>query len=706
MSKNSEETDKTREVATWIFPPLTLLLSVPIIVIIVGAWNPIVLEGIRDFIRNSPTIAIITMLSSVCLSSFLLQLFGSVILDWADDSRKKVVAQLKLRPVLLLSALVPALVAVVIPILTVETWRPEPFEFLRALPTEKPIFSFLAGLGLLSLLFRANLHIDPDREDKPWKRKVDLFVLRPLVFVSIPMAVLILSAQIWHPELLNAFTDTVQEKLKIRQLGAITTILASVSLLFLLFQEYLNKEPDNVPKFWKVVACPVHLVLRLVARILAIFAILVTVLTTPLLYIVYVLIRLIRRLFHFIAWLLLFLSILFPVLLLIYLEIPFSDFISRSVNDDLEILNLSGLIEETVTRNIVLVPSVLISIGVLSLLLKESACAIWDSLSRIKTRIVGFIVTGWRPTIELRDSLSVTWRCFVYRLCPSVRSTFNQSRKFYLAILTLYVTLFCGLLSVIQLELWQSNVSDKLKAIEELSIPRFIFLSSTEPSPTYLFEKGAQISLIHPIEGDLYTLEGICPDGVNEAWLGLFKEAVRQCAGKDTTRIRVRGFASIAPVTKRGTGDTTKSPIFNNEIANRRAQAILYFLQTDTYNKDKCVKALKNGWQFEPKDSNPTRLKLTYESWNTYEQMSDQKPVNDGSSANRKRDLEFLNRTVQIIIEDGGCLSNQVEKPTNSNEGKNGSQKLGIVQRSVESYESVQVLGVQRVNLETSVVKK
>ena len=47
---------------------------------------------------------------------------------------------------------------------------------------------------------------------------------------------------------------------------------------------------------------------------------------------------------------------------------------------------------------------------------------------------------------------------------------------------------------------------------------------------------------------------------------------------------------------------------------------------------------------------------VIYEPWQNYKDMKTEKPVNDGSRPKpRHYSLEFLNRTVQIIIEEGGC---------------------------------------------------
>ena len=64
---------------------------------------------------------------------------------------------------------------------------------------------------------------------------------------------------------------------------------------------------------------------------------------------------------------------------------------------------------------------------------------------------------------------------------------------------------------------------------------------------------------------------------------------------------------------------------------------------------------------FAMSDSNPVKQKgkgfdITYKPWQSYEEMAKAKPVQDSL----RLDLEFLNRTVQIIIEESGCLTKAV----------------------------------------------
>ena len=169
--------------------------------------------------------------------------------------------------------------------------------------------------------------------------------------------------------------------------------------------------------------------------------------------------------------------------------------------------------------------------------------------------------------------------------------------------------------------------------------------------------------MVYPPQGNLDDKQGICPKGDNQIWLALFKNAIKKCANeRERVRLKVKGFASMAPVTEKGRSkpEPVKSDTLNYQIAHERAEALIYFLTTESYTPQKCETALKNGWRWESEKSNSANgdlgFDITHETWPSYTDMKNAKIVDDGTPKNRLRDLEFLNRTVQIIIEEGGCL--------------------------------------------------
>ena len=263
-----------------------------------------------------------------------------------------------------------------------------------------------------------------------------------------------------------------------------------------------------------------------------------------------------------------------------------------------------------------------------------------------------------------------------------MKETFTQSQKLFFALLLLGIILICGYFPIADNIKWQKKVISNLKAIKGSG--NVIVLSSSDLEPTS-FEKVTQFSLFYRSQGNLDSKIGICPASVDSnlvVWLTLFKQAISECSADEQVRLRVRAFASTAPVTEKGKSvksDSTwkvKSNMFNYQIANERAQALIYFLTLNvpkSYTMGECKKALNDSliWKIEECMSDSTwkgkGFTVTYNSWKGHEQMTKAKLVKDGSLDNRRRTLEFLNRTVQIIIEDGGCLTKEEDNTGQSN---------------------------------------
>ena len=216
----------------------------------------------------------------------------------------------------------------------------------------------------------------------------------------------------------------------------------------------------------------------------------------------------------------------------------------------------------------------------------------------------------------------------------------------------------------------------------------------------YLFEKDTRFSLVYPDTGKLKNKIGICPKDKNWKWLELFKKAISECSNKKRMKLKIQAFASITPVFVNG--DTTKSDSLNCEIANQRAEALIYFLMLPngkTYNLDSCRVALENSSMWGRKENElctrsampdinawkemgfdvtyeeradttivwkGPKFDVAYKPWKSYGEMEKTKPAND--SLLGSHGLKFLNRTVQIIIEDGGdCWTETFDNATPSN---------------------------------------
>ena len=340
--------------------------------------------------------------------------------------------------------------------------------------------------------------------------------------------------------------------------------------------------------------------------------------------------------------------------------------------------------------------TLLLSIGLISYLLQKNIETIRCSIKRIITNTVN-VVKGTDIKTNLKE-------------------TFTASISLISAVLFTCLILICGHLSVKELTKWQEMVIDKLNALEGKIGIRVILLNDFPPSD--ILEERSEYWLFYPSHGDLEDKDGICPtDGDLVNWLASFKSAISSCT--DTSglvRLNVRAFASTAPVTRGGEFNTSTSNELNCEIANQRAEAIIYFLTSKSDKVSNCRAALneRTRWgraknelctraRLDSSVWNEDSIKVTYEPrhiynrgitdsvnvwqgqgfemtfqpWQCHEQMKKARLVKDGTLDNRREGLEFLNRTVQIIIEDGGCLTTERDIPDKSlGEQSNNQERI------------------------------
>lgn len=303
------------------------------------------------------------------------------------------------------------------------------------------------------------------------------------------------------------------------------------------------------------------------------------------------------------------------------------------------------------------------------------------------------------PEVDIKDPLD-TWGYAFKMIWRSMKNTFHESSKLFLPVLILCIGGYLSSFSAKTFINWtfESNTAPQ----------NVIVLNSRDFSPSYLFEKGTQFSLAYASPGSLSTKTGICPEGSHEEWLELFKKAIWECSKEERVKLKVQGFASIAPVVP----DPAQSDTLNYQIANQRAEALIHFLMLppdSIYTEEKCKDVLDNSSIWKRKKENGTsvepdslwwknswgvtvstekvndeskQLRFTfsvsdsdtgagkqkqkgfdviYEPWQNHEEMKAAKPADDGSRPKpRHYPIEFLNRTVQIIIEEGGCLTKEV----------------------------------------------
>ena len=163
-------------------------------------------------------------------------------------------------------------------------------------------------------------------------------------------------------------------------------------------------------------------------------------------------------------------------------------------------------------------------------------------------------------------------------------------------------------------------------------------------------------------------------------WLKLFKKVISDSLKDGRIKLKVQGFASVAPVPVGGVINDRQSDSLNCEIANQRAEALVYFLTTEQYDLTECKTVLgeddrwghgrsnlrtpgrPNTLLWERSNFNVTyddslvqwkgpNLTVSHRPWEKYEKMENNKPMKNPNK-DRQLDLEFLNRSVQIIIEE------------------------------------------------------
>lgn len=346
------------------------------------------------------------------------------------------------------------------------------------------------------------------------------------------------------------------------------------------------------------------------------------------------------------------------------------------------------------------------SLGLYTSLVNKHFQEIRSSLSRLLSDFAEVMRLPWIPVLEIRESLTTTWKQ-ITDTYPKFRETAKSSVRLVQSILLLAV-LFALMFHTdfIEAAKFQSYVENKLETIEkyqaEFRTSQINMIGKMEvmanqhadlaekfdkhekdsasgtedpasPSPGPSEQVHVMYQLVYPPHGDLDTKNGICPDGQEYhslEWLGMFKPAVRQCAGgEERLKLEVAGFSSIAPVAMAGGHES--SGLLNCEIANQRAEAVVGFLIEEEYH---CEEFLRSSLWERPENKLCTRkmdeyrfgrehglpYDITYRPWQNHEKMEQSRPVNDGTlGGDRRYPSEFLNRGVQITVNNDTCWRDQ-----------------------------------------------
>ena len=370
--------------------------------------------------------------------------------------------------------------------------------------------------------------------------------------------------------------------------------------------------------------------------------------------------------FLFTPQFLLVLAILVPAILLMPFRLyPQFMELAKDISKDLD----------SSEKIIITIISLLTTIGIFTSLFQTYVTDIKLSLLNISNQIFKAFRGNWLPMI---DSLSETQRCYIAKAPLSIKKVFFNALMLVCALWIGHIIFFFLYLPINALDDWQNEVVRKLDAIpsdpktwrDSVTInldnirtdtANLMLLRSSGHSPFYLSTEKGTISflLVYPSQGNLDSKRGICPEGDNLIWLTLFKRAFSKCSKDEQMNLKIQGFASAAPV--RLNGATTNSDSLNCEIANQRAEALIYFLMLDdpkSYTQAKCKDVLEKRYAKSGSTWDAQGFKMNYKPWQNYAEMdsANTKPIQD----NLRLDLEFLNRTVEIIIEEGGCLTKAI----------------------------------------------
>lgn len=207
---------------------------------------------------------------------------------------------------------------------------------------------------------------------------------------------------------------------------------------------------------------------------------------------------------------------------------------------------------------LIMVISLIATIGLVSLMLQKSVDAFKKSLSCIIKENYKIFWPLPMPAIDIGQSLMVTWRCYVVKVGVFIYKTFTQSRKLIVHGVVLGIIVFCGYVSaktaketivekefierivekefierilekefiaivrdtilILDPKVWRDSMMTKLDTIET-KVDRWVMPA---PKELYLFEKDAQFSLAYVSQGSLSTKTGICPEGVKIVQRGDF----------------------------------------------------------------------------------------------------------------------------------------------------------------------------------------
>ena len=291
--------------------------------------------------------------------------------------------------------------------------------------------------------------------------------------------------------------------------------------------------------------------------------------------------------------------------------------------------------------------------------IRLSIISIWEKIKDV-------LHEEWVPGPEISRSLKTT-RQQIVRARPKIREAHRSS--WILAVAIVMVTVIWALvyLQVKQMSDWQKKVIVGLDAVEE-RLERIENQFPLQPAPGQ--EKRPIVySFSYLKNGSLKTMEGICPDSANFAWLEALRASISECS-TEASRIEVelKAFASIAPGDVPDISELPEryrdsrpthirySDWYNLEVANQRGKVVEDILTSENTSVCKERVANASGGEHGKEDKHVLTFDVKRERWKNYGEMMAARPVYDGNSGGtRLRRTEFFNRSVQITIRNNSC---------------------------------------------------
>lgn len=334
----------------------------------------------------------------------------------------------------------------------------------------------------------------------------------------------------------------------------------------------------------------------------------------------------------------------------------------------------------------------LLDLGLVAYLVDKCKGKMRTSLRQLWDHFRQSLGRPWLPPMVVQEGLLLTWR-EVRSLPMAVNDGFRPSLVVFISAIIANLAALFGQLAVGVPEAEHQHVElgDRLEAlqtkvevgaeeragikseVEETKEVIAVLSGRVDSLDTLVRERshdGANEASAFYLMFENPKLEdgtGICLDETNQRWVLGLKQAIGEACDEVSrdVAVKVTGFSSIAPVLVNGSDDMSGE--LNCEIANLRAGAVVEMLRQDDPEQASLacrdrVEAFQRKQKFCDGRGGPSShssgrgLSIVYNSWSDPEASELSRPVNDGTAKVRYRGAEAMNRVVQVVVRDGGCL--------------------------------------------------